>query len=469
MTIKRLKTPSGEVANTQSQETDSEDRVIRPAILVHSGPEGHGIVFQSSDGETKPFDEARIKKIVEIHNAKIEKLAAEYGGLEKMPVGAFPPVLDQHADDSSQRIRGRLPALLRYEKRDVPGVGKNVACAVTDISFLGKDSVSRVNDGRIFHLSIGIDEATDSIEEVSTVIEPAAPGAMLLNKGKQKPKETQMSKVNLEAKKEKIKALKAATEALTTLQAGFKKTGDEVQAVKRLAAVKGKLSQLMESKKLTPAQFKAMDLKKLSRMDEDSFGEMVKGFQSGPDVISPAQKGTTTALPASDVTKNLEESQKKRLKAETRADLKRMGAKMPEGADVKSHMAGPKEEPTKPDAEGGGAPAAEPKGLSADKFKEMGAYLEKDDLAGAKAHYAEMAKGLAAADPEGEKADMASDPMGMEAVPTLDGLQKQVDELSTQLARCVGLVAEMAKSEEDELGGEGHDPANPAEANKDEQ
>src|SRR5271167_111897 len=144
-TFKRLAGSYGQISANESVEGDSEDQIKRPAILVHAGPDGEAIQFQSGDGPID-FDDERIQRIVTNHNAKIMTLAAQYGGLKKMPLGAFPPILDMHEDESNDRVIGRLACLLKFERRNVPKVGQNVACAVADpgITFLGKETVQRV-------------------------------------------------------------------------------------------------------------------------------------------------------------------------------------------------------------------------------------------------------------------------------------------------------------------------------------
>src|SRR5271170_1277724 len=112
--MKRLKGPSGQIADENKKAGDAGDKVVRHAILVHSGPNGEPVVFESGDGEIE-FDDDRIQRIVDNHNAKINALAAQYGGLDKMPIGAFPPILDQHETDSADRIIGRLASLLKFE------------------------------------------------------------------------------------------------------------------------------------------------------------------------------------------------------------------------------------------------------------------------------------------------------------------------------------------------------------------
>jgi hypothetical protein len=148
----------------------------RPAILVHVG------AFESADGPIS-FDEARLRNVVKNHNAMVERLLKDYGGADKMPLGAYPAILNSHDDDDNDKIIGRLSSLVEFAVRDIPGVGKNVACVVAkEITFLGAETCAKVDDGRIYHLSVGIDEETDTLGEVSVVVVPAAPGAMLLKR-----------------------------------------------------------------------------------------------------------------------------------------------------------------------------------------------------------------------------------------------------------------------------------------------
>lgn len=260
MPFKRLKGVSGNLMDAAAKQGDSADSITRTAVLVHSGENGSKITFESSDGEIS-FDAARIKNIVESQNAMIEQMVAEYGGWEKTPIGAFPPVLDQHSDDSNDRIRGRLNALMRFEVRDLPKVGKKVACVVTEIRFIGDTAVKQVNDGRIYHLSVGINEETDTLGETSTVIDPAAPGAMLLNKGKKMAKKTlkkaQPVKTtkNLAAGKRNI-LLKQLSDGMNSLTKMIKTTNTNLNLAKREGVVGTKIKKLMASKKLTPAEYK---------------------------------------------------------------------------------------------------------------------------------------------------------------------------------------------------------------------
>jgi hypothetical protein len=469
---KRLSIPSGEINAGEAHEGDADDKIVRSAILVHSAPNGEPAVFQSADGEIS-FDAARIKRVVDNHNARIQELAQQYGGLDKMPIGAFPPILDQHESDSTHRVSGRLAGLLKFETRDVPGVGPQCACATTDITFLGKDTVSRVKDGRIYHLSIGIDEAGDTLGEVSTVIEPAAPGAMLLNRNKKPSTQgvKRMAKKNarLEAqKKARLAKLSAIKDSMTSLGAKTEDTTKRLVSADRENKVTARLSGLMKSKKLTPAEFKQMDVKKLAKLDDEALNTVVSTFEARQDVILAGQRGSTDAVDFATLGKDLEKRQQKRLASETVRDLKKLGAKLKPGSRLarlaeaededhgKTHeMSGPHEEELHPGkdphavaGEGGDEPVGKPE-LSHLHAK-LAQHLAAGDIEGAKAVHAEMAKHLSSkhlSSPE----DVAGEGHGQD----LAGLKGEMDEFKTQLARCVGMVEELMSVEKEE----GHDLA----------
>lgn len=341
--FKRLSGPTGEIADTKIKPDDTPDKIVRSAILVHSGSGGKENTLASSDGDIS-FDEKRIRSVVDNHNKMITQLAVEYGGFDKMPVGAYPPILDQHSDDSNDRIRGRLTGLLRFERRSVPKVGDNVACAVCDITFLGKDTVDQVNDGRIYHLSVGIDENSDTLGETSTVIEPAAPGAMVLNKRKNK---------KLKGAKMSTKELKAAVTELKKLSksaAGLKK---KMNLTKRKGEVKSQFTKLMAAKKMSPAEFRKLDLVKLAKLDKEHLDTVMSVYESRETILKSGQQGTTSATVFSDVgTKTSEDREVKRLKAAAKKNLTKLGVKfkeMEKDDDDKKEMSADKEEMDKKD------------------------------------------------------------------------------------------------------------------------
>jgi hypothetical protein len=318
--FKRLAVPTGELADQTPQPNDSLDRIVRPAILVHSGPDGRVTRLASSDGDIE-FDEERIRSVVQNHNEMVSQVAAQYGGFEKMPVGAYAPILDQHNDDSNDRIRGRLTGLLRFERRDVPKVGQNVACAVADITFLGPDTVSKVKNGLIYHLSVGIDEGSNTLGEVSCVIEPAAPGAMLLRKRK-----------NLEGKKKMPKAKLARLQKLNGELKELSAKAAEQQARVRLAKAKAdvtaRFTKLMTDKKVSPAEFKKLDIARLAKLDTDSLDSIVHVYEAREALIKNGQQGSTSATNFSDVGgKMSEDKEVRRMKLAARQNLEKQGVK----------------------------------------------------------------------------------------------------------------------------------------------
>lgn len=447
---KRLSQPTGEVANNESNPSDKADEVVRSAILVHSAPEGEKVTFQSGDGEIS-FDDARIKNIIKCQNEKVSKLAEEYGGLDKMPVGAFTPLLDQHMSDSNDRIRGRLISLLRFEKRDVPGVGKNCSCAVTDIKFLGEDSVKRVKDGRIYHLSIGIDENTDTLGEVSTVIEPAAPGAMLLNKSK-KGEKIMPTVAQLKSHKDRLAKLGSIKEGIKTLITKGSEAKNTVTLAKRQNEVTRKLGSLMSLKKLTPAEFKKLDLAKLSKLDEETFKTVMSTYEAREDVIKTGQAGSTAAVDFAEIGKGLEKTQFKQLKSEIKGDFKRLGKKLEE------------EDEEKDEKKMGLNDKLDPKHKDEHELSHGEKEGHEEMLAKHMAHVVQMKKHLEAGEHEKAKElchmmhehlsghDVKHMELGMpeDAQKNMDGVQSQVDELNTQMARLAGMVAELMDAEKAE-------------------
>lgn len=452
--MKRLSKPTGEIADNQIREGDSEEKIIRPAILVHAGSEGQEITFQSGDGEIT-FDTDRIKRIVENQNKLIGDLAEQYGGIEKMPIGAYPPILDQHEGDSSNRVLGRLASKLRFEVRDVPKVGKNVPCAVADIVWLGSDAVKKVQDGRIYHLSIGIDETTDTLGETSAVIEPAAPGAMLLNKKKSVIKEKQgaskMSKKRLEAHKSRLKQLGAIKKSLTEMSQKLVKSSEKVELQKKEVGVVSRLSACMKAGKITPAEFKKIQFKKLAALPEESLNTVIETYEALEPKVLIGQRGTSSAIEFSSMAKSLEKKQFKSLKSEIKADFKRLGKKLASDED-ETEMEVP-EFPSKEENE--------------EKKMAFEDVAEKDSKL--KAHLAKVEECLAAGDVDGakdahkalaaeigekeEKHLEISDVKSEDYKNGMEDLQKELNEVKTQMSRMAGMIDKLYSAEKEE----GHD------------
>jgi hypothetical protein len=472
MPFKRLKDATGTVENSESSSGDSDSSIIRPAILVHSGPEGEGVTYQSMDGETKPFDADRIKRIVENQNALLEDIAKQYGGWDKMPPGAFPPILDTHDPDSSGNVYGRMTSKLRLEVRDVPKVGKNVACAVTDLLFLGAENVQKVKDGRVYHLSVGIDELADTLGEISSVVEPAAPGAMLLSKGKKTIKgDNSMSKKSLQASKARMSKLSAMKENLTNMSSKLVTTKESVRLAKAEGQIMTRLTALARAGKLTPAEVKNLkgsQVKHMAALPPEMLETVMKSYEALETKVVIGQRGSSDASQTVDfggMGKELERRQISKLKAQVRGEMKKLGAKLKEdGEDDKDH--GDKHEMShKLSDEAQESHRAkkmgeehEERGHASPEMKEhlakMAHHLEKGDLEGAKSCHAEMCKMAS----EGKSLSAMDDVHSEDEKKSMEALESELDEVKTNLARMAGMVDELMSSEAEE----GHDFENGA-------
>lgn len=449
--MKRLSSPSGNVLDAVSKKSEAGS-VIRKAILVHAGPGGSKIEFQSGDGAIG-FDDARIKDIVVANNAYRDKMVSEYGG--EAPDGAFPPILDHHNDTSNDHIRGRLIGKFSYERRDIPKVGKDVPCVVSEIKFLGAETVEKAADGRIYHLSVGIDEETNLLGELSTVIEPAAPGAMVLSKKKLSNKEKSMSKKRLALQKARLAKLESIGSTLKTLAGKAEDSKKLITLAKAESEVKSGLVRLMKAGKITPAEFKKLNLKKLAALPKEALDTVLEAYNALEPKVLMGQKGAADAVDFASIGSDLEKSQYKRLKAEAKADLKRMGAKVKESSEDKEMSS---EEKVEKKMAGAMPEAKDEKKMAFDKsMKDLKACLEQGEVEGAK-------KALQSAEEAGYHSDMSL--AEGSAVPQVDGtvisddqkksledIQKQVDELSTNVARVFGMVDELISAEKEE----GHD------------
>lgn len=440
--LKRLKASTGNLVGA-SNETNTESRCVREAVLVHSGPEGKAITFSSSDGEIA-FDKARIEDIVLKQNEMIEKLVSEYGGWEKIPDGAFPPLLDNHENDSNDRIVGRLRTLLKMEVRDLPKVGKNCVCAIGETLWLGKSTVEKVNDGRIYHLSVGIIDEQDSekyntLGETSAVIEPAAPGAMLLKKKKEQAM-TKKAK-RLAAMKAKMTKLESVITDVTAMSAKLEATSSTVKLAKKQGEVLTKLSAIVKDGRLTPAEFKKLDLVKLAALPDDALKTVVESYEAREKQVIPGQAGSSASAEIGLLGKSLEKSQITKLKSEIKGDLKKLGAKMKdedEDKDKKKDMSADYAEMSDKKAE-----------LSSSHMKHM-ADCEKHLEAGEVDKAKECMKKMK--ETSEEKKDMSLDTSipSEEQSKSMDSAQGQIDELKTQLARLAGIVKEMYDVEKEE-------------------
>lgn len=470
--MKRLSKPSGNLIQENSNGEDgSSESIIKQAILVHAGPNGSKIEFESSDGPIV-FDEERIKNIVDANNAEREKMISEYGG--NAPDGAFPPILDQHQDSSNDHIRGRLVGEFKFEKRDIPKVGKNVPCVISEIKFLGEETVKKVKDGRIYHLSVGISEESNLLGELSTVIEPAAAGAMVLSKAKSKilKKENSMSKKRLAAHKARMTKLESIGSTLKTLAKKSEDSKKVIQLAKSETEVKSRLYKLMRAGKLTPAEYKKIDLKRLAALPKEAMDTVMDTYEALEPKVLIGQRGSTDAIDFAKIGSDLEKTQFKRLKAEAKADLKKLGAKVKVSEDEKKELALAEEKKMAGEKEEG---AEEKKLAFAKAMGDLKSCLEKGEVEEAK-------KALAAAESLGyDEAKLAAgdSPAYVDGVAveqeqqkSLEDIQKQVDDLSTNVARVFGMVEELIsaeKSEGESLEAEEKETADLEEGSEDEE
>jgi hypothetical protein len=306
--------------------SESPEILEKRTILIHAGS------FQSVDGPIA-FDADRIKRIVAHQNTAIQSLARGYGSIEQMPLGAFPPILEDH-DEETSKVVGRLSGLLEYVEMNIPGVGSQVPAAVGKIIFLGRENTKRVLDGRIYHVSIGINEETDTLSEASVVVTPAAPGAMLLSransihlssssktkKGKDPmpPSSAQKNPSNEERNK-RLHSLRHQMQKLTTQI----HTGREIMHLKaKEAKLIHRLKSAVSGGKMTPAEYRKLlkdgDFSRLAGLPDEASDLFIKAYESRESVIEPGQRGTLQALEGGQVAKEIGQ---KRLKAEIKADI----------------------------------------------------------------------------------------------------------------------------------------------------
>jgi len=337
-----------------SQASESPESLEKRTILIHAGS------FQSIDGPIE-FNAARIKRIVTQQNSAIQNLAQGYGSIERMPLGAFPPILEDH-DEETSKVVGRLSGLLEYAEIDIPGVGLKVPAAVGKIVFLGKENTKRVLDGRIYHVSIGINEETDTLSEASVVVTPAAPGAMLLSRGSSvhlssppskkkgdapmpQPASHQAKPVSAERRK-RLHSLRGEMQKLTSKI----HSGQETLRLKsKEAKLVHRLRSAVSGGKMTPAEYRKLlkdgDVARLAGLPDEASDLFIKSYESREPVVEPGQRGTVQALEGGQVAKEIGH---KRLKAEIKADivaggspkrLKRLEGETTSEEDIAQHRA----------------------------------------------------------------------------------------------------------------------------------
>lgn len=476
--MKRLSL-TGAVLPKEDTNAESDSQIVRSAILVHGGPEGEPIEFLSGDGPIV-FDPVRIKAVVDVHNANLEKLAQEYGGADKIPIGAYKPILDSHSGDSNDKIIGRLTGPLKFEIRDVPKIGKDVACAIAEgITFLGKDTVDRVKDGRIYHLSIGINEKDNSLGETSTVVEPAAPGAMLL---KHLNKDHGGSKMSVDQKhllthmegqsKNRLTKLSAINETLTRMTA----KAEQAQATIRLTANKSKITHRLQSLasqgRINRTAYKEIvdnKLTQLAALDDSTLNlalSMWDGISAEQNQLRlTKQAGSTDAPPVMEMGMELAKKRSgdevKRLRAEfgqtyTRMTGKRLASedsedkedKDSDSSEMKKKMAsGPHEEIITPERDEHAVPRQGGDSELHHHLRKLGHHLSQGNVDEAKACHM---KCMELSYPVKHMSEYSGDVKSEDQNAQMGAVNKEVDELKTQMSRLAGMVQEMMGAESEE-------------------
>lgn len=470
--MKRLSQATGALLPNEDRAGDSDAQIVRPAILVHGGPNGESVEFLSSDGPIV-FDEKRIKNVVDVHNFRLEKLGKDYGGVENIPIGAYEPILDSHNDDSNDKIIGRLTGELKFEIRDVPKVGKNVPCAIAlGITFLGKDTVERVKDGRIYHLSIGINEKDNSLGETSTVVQPAAPGAMLLNQGK-KTQDNGGSKMDVKKLQaqhgDRLEKLSAMKDTMTSLTKKADETSGLIKLTAKKQSITHKLNALAKSGRIDRTTYRDIvenKLTKLAAMDESSLElalSLWDGVQADANQVRMTKQFGSTA--ASDVmemgrelAKTREVSEIKHLRNEVAKDFKRLAGKevikededhVEHSHEMKKKMAsGPMEERI---ADVGKdehvVPGQEGEAELAHHLKALGHHLAAGDMEKAKESHAMCMKHCGSMK---HMSEFSGDVKSEDYKAHMGEVHKEVDELKTNMSRLAGMVQEMMGAEAEE-------------------
>jgi hypothetical protein len=227
----------------------------------------------------------------------------------------------------------------------------------------------------------------------------------------------------------------------------------------------------MSSGKLTPAEYKKLDLTKLAKMESEALDMVFGAYENREQrVIEPGQRGSVDAIDAVTLTRDMKKTDLKRLRSETVKDIKRLSGKALKGLEhyedkehgdthEMSESINPGKDPHAVPGEGGDAP----EGHMAKHLELMGHHLAKGDLEAAKAVHAEMMKAHHA---KHMAAPIAGDVKSEDYQKSMTDLQSQVDEIHTQMARMAGMVSELMdveKEEGHELEAGEHDEEKPVE------
>lgn len=174
--------------------TEIPNQLRCKVMLVYSGS------FESMDGTVNVADED-IHELSKNHNSFIQRL--KRAAVSEIPMRMYPPMQVDHSPSALMTV-GRLIGETLTGMAEIPlprgsgehpeqdDVGSEKRLALFgEVLVLGRENVEKVLDGRWTHVSIGMDLAKHTINELSFTPFPAAAHASLLG-SKQTKEKTQM-------------------------------------------------------------------------------------------------------------------------------------------------------------------------------------------------------------------------------------------------------------------------------------
>lgn len=331
----------------------SEAVYEHPVLLVYDGE------FESMDGKVI-VNPDHVDLLAKNHNAILSKVARMASG--EIPMRDCPPMQLDHSVKSSDTI-GRLVGEVSSRDFEHARLGKRRGLFGT-ARFLGKENVEKAKDGRYTHVSIGADFELGKLNELSVTPFPAAEQASLLSKpGTEKGEHAMheklkkhymehgklseadadkkskdclkhhMSKLDMDEKtamshmekaddkelsrmsneyaeyEKKIlepdhEARMAAKAKFVTLAKGMKDGRDKIRLGLRESMVSTRLARLREQAKVTPAELKKLDIKKLSALADDAMEAALSTFEAREPVLNfGSSVGTAKAEAIETITK----------------------------------------------------------------------------------------------------------------------------------------------------------------------
>lgn len=452
--------------------------LTRKALLVYEGK------FASMDGDVT-LAKKDLEAISGQHNTLMERMKRLVGG---HPKGQVPVQLD-HSPKASDTIGRVIGPVEMGRFTDDDGVEKDALFG--NVMFIGKDNVEKAQDGRYTHLSVGLDK-NHKLTEVSVTPFPAAPNASLLSRlgtgeedmsyssmkekmGKyakckkhlmdEKKMSDQDADKHLEAAKdEDVEKLAAeADEHEKKMKSKMsdddgKKDKEELSKLRaELAAVKGdqekvrlatrkvgiatRLATLQSQGKITPAEYKKIDIVRLASGTEETANEVLKTYEARQPVVDFSQRGTKKAVDPSEIGKEMKRLKSKQVEAEAVSNMPFLKAAK---ANEKKRLAdggampGGPTNPSKLSDEGGAMPGGETnpshmagyEGLEAD-YETMGRLMDEGQHEEAKKHFAGMKEKM--------KAHLAGDG-GAAPMDQVQAHMKELEDSQMSLSKKLDLI-----------------------------